>query len=210
MKKNKIARMTAKMTPKEYIKNNPDFAIAAGGYFAFSIFSASLALLRSDLFAIEGSYMLFIFGMFMLICGVADAKVKSKARTKKILPMAARVYINDIMDNEVQDIDNTKPLLKDHKEVLSNKKSVQNLSNHLFDSLRESEQKEIAKILRKMFNVSSNKLRSSDLKVAIDGIVNILKGHDHVHNESIPALYSKMLSKAQNIATQQAQNTCRK
>ena len=124
--------------------------------------------------------------------GYIIADIKEKKDLNKVLSAAARVYIRDVMDEEKSNTDETKPLLTDHKEVLKDKKAVENLSDYMFNNLRPSEQQDVVAELKKLFkNLKKSSIHS--LKTAVKGIVEILKGHAHTQNDSVQSLYIKML-----------------
>ena len=146
---------------------------------------------------------------FVLLIAVATsagyifADIKEKKDLNKVLSAAARVYIRDVMDEEKSNTDETKPLLTDHKEVLKDKKAVENLSDYMFNNLRPSEQQDVVAELKKLFkNLKKPSVHS--LKIAVKGIVEILKGHAHTQNDSVDSLYTKMLEEHHKVYVQQS------
>ena len=105
-----------------------------------------------------------------------------KAFANDILDTATKVYTKDIIDN----VDDTKSSLKDPE-------SVKALTDHICNNLVESEQKEIATILKGI-----NEPSIYNMKVAIQGIIAILKRHDQSHKEAI----LNMLGKTQGIVNE--------
>lgn len=213
MKKNqnKVAKMSAKMNPAEYAKANP---IEAAFVPLLSVSTGVLGGLNG-LVSKDPDFALFMF-VSMILCGVivlsTDAfseRLKNKERAKRILSSATRMYIKDIIANETPSVDNSKPLFKDQKEVLSDEESMNALSNHMFNNLRKSEQQDAANILKKLFinnfSESSKKTTVSSLKAAVEGIVNILKNHEHVQQDSLEDLYIQMLRKNNELYIKQQQ-----
>ncbi|MBR0212189.1 MAG: hypothetical protein IJQ55_01155, partial [Alphaproteobacteria bacterium] len=123
----------------------------------------------------------------LFICAFVNAiAINGYNAETKILSVAVKRYIKNVIAQEEKGIDNdeTKPLLKDHAEVLSDKESVHKLIDCLYNNLSKEEKDAIKKLLAR----KNSKLY--DLKVTIEEIVKIFEKHT---DEFKKGLYVEML-----------------